>query len=268
MRQPGIYKDVPIEEYHSEDGLSASGVNLMLDCPRRYYHRYMTRTGHDVVDTQAMALGRAVHMLALEPHLFEKTFVVQTESFDRRTKIGKEGYEGFRQQAHGRSILRLEDFQQISDMADAIKTHPIWNRFKGGSVEHSVYWDYQDSIRLRSRPDYFTDELVIDLKTTSYLKGFDKSVFRYGYHRQAAMQLDGLEAMDGKRRQFVVFAVEKEAPYLTSVFALDETSIEEGRRDYQKAAELYGQCLEFDIWPGYSETVQTITFQGDNNVNQ
>ncbi len=268
MRQPGIYKDVPIEEYHSEDGLSASGVNLMLDCPRRYHHRYMTRTGHDVADTQAMAIGRAVHMLSLEPKLFEKTFVVQTEPFDRRTKVGKEGYELFRKWAAGRSILRPDDFQQISGMADAIATHPIWSRFKDGSVEHSIYWDHQDSIRLRSRPDYFTQDLIIDLKTTACLKGFDKSVFRYGYHRQAAMQLDGLMAVDGIKRQYVLFVVEKEAPYLTSVFALDENAIEEGRREYQKAAELYGQCLEFDIWPGYSETVQTISFQGDNNVNQ
>ena len=120
-------------------------------------------------------------------------------------------------------------------------------------------------MRLRSRPDYFTDEIIIDLKTTAYLKGFDKSVFRYGYHRQAAMQLDGLESIDGKKRQYVLFAVEKDAPYLTSVFTLDEASIDEGRKDYYKAAEIYGQCLEFDIWPGYAETVQTITYQGENN---
>ena len=236
MRNKGIYKDIPIEEYHSDDGLSSSGVNLILDCPRRYYHRYMTRTGFDTADTQAMAIGRAVHMLALEPENFEKTFVVQTESFDRRTKAGKEAYEVFKKEARGRSILRLEDFQQISSIADAISSHPIWKRFKGGSVEHSVYWDYQDSIRQRARPDYFTDDMIIDLKTTGYLKGFDRSVFRYGYHRQAAMQLDGLEAIDGKRRQFVLFTVEKDAPYLTSVFALDESSLQEGRRDYQKAA--------------------------------
>jgi exodeoxyribonuclease VIII len=227
----------------------------------------MTRTGHDTTDTQAMALGRAVHMLALEPQNFNQTFVVQTESYDRRTKVGKEAYELFLKEACGRSVLRLEDFQQISNMADAISTHPIWSRFKGGSVEHSIYWDHQDSIRLRSRPDYFTDDIIIDLKTTSYLKGFDKSVFRYGYHRQAAMQLDGLAAVDGRQRKFVLFTIEKEAPYLTSVFALDEASIEEGRRDYHKAAELYAQCLEFDIWPGYSESVQTIAFQGDLNGN-
>lgn len=263
MKEPGIYADIPLAEYHADEGISASGVNLLLDCPRRYYHRYIARSQPESRISEALTIGSAVHLFALEPEKFDSAYIVQRHSIDRRTKEGKAQYAEFLSEAKGRTVLSLEDFERISGMADSLMEHQVFKRFPEGLVEQSVYWDWESwgtsKIRFRSRPDYFTDEIIIDIKTTASLKGFDRSVFRWGYHRQAAMQLDGLNNFDARKRMYVLAVVEKEPPYLTNCYTLDDPAIDKGRSDYLKAAEIYLDCCEFDSWPGYSNNVQLIT---------
>ncbi len=257
MRKPGIYHDVPIEEYHQEEGISASGVNLLLDCPARYHHEFHG-PGHQ--SSAAMDMGRAVHLLALEPEKFDKSFYVMTESFDRRTKAGKEGHEAMIESARGRTVLRLEDAGIITGMATAISDHPVWKRTTEGLVEQSIYWDTGFfGTRLRARPDFYNDEVVIDVKTTDSIASFQHSIFRFGYHRQAAMQLDGCNVGPVKERTHIFLVVEKKAPYLTSILTLGDDAIERGRQDYLKAADLYTECLQANYWPGYDTETKVIS---------
>jgi hypothetical protein len=34
--------------------------------------------------------------------------------------------------------------------------------------------------------------------------------------------------------------------------------LEHGRREYRKAIELYKECASLDLWPAYSQQVQTL----------
>jgi PDDEXK-like uncharacterized protein DUF3799 len=113
--------------------------------------------------------------------------------------------------------------------------------------------------RLRARPDIYNDKIIVDLKTTDSIANFSKSIHNYGYHRQAAMQLDALMILDGKERTFAFFVVEKKAPYLTACFVLDDAAIEQGRREYYDAALTYHDCIKTGIWPGYEEKFQMIS---------
>lgn len=252
MREQGIYSNIDIEEYHCEEGISSSGISLILDCPKRYWHEY--RSGRPKEPSLKFDIGRALHMLVLEQDKFLQNFYFMEEDLDLRTKAGKESYAEYERIAHGRTLIRAKDAEDIRGMGNSLVNHELSSKFKEGKVEQSIYWDggiY--GTRLRTRPDFYNDDIIIDLKTTESIKSFEKSIFQYGYHRQAAMQIDGLEACDGKRRMFGLFVVEKKAPYLTACFTLDEAVIQKGREEYLDAASTYHECLKYDNWPGYDE---------------
>ena len=269
MRTPGIYADIDIDVYHQEEGISSSGISLILDCPKRYWHQYVApKPPINPTDAQKQKdkfkLGRAVHAYVLEPHKFVSSYYLMEESVNLVTKLGKAVYEDAMVQAAGREILRKGDWEDIVAMGDAVREHSLWSRMGKPHVEHSLYWDLKKfavdgATRLRARPDIFNDMIIVDLKTTDSIANFSKSIHSYGYHRQAAMQIDALKTIDGKDRTFAFFVVEKKAPYLTSCFVLDEASIEQGRREYYDGAILYHDCMESGIWPGYEEKFQTIS---------
>ncbi len=261
MRTPGIYPDINIVEYHADEGISSSGISLILDCPRRYWWEYM-REGKKEKKSAAFALGSALHTAVLEPNDFLKRFYLFQDSIDLRTKAGKEVLANAELEAEGRIIIRGEDCKTLMDMELSVRKHSLWKSidiFKG-HVECSLYWDagiYQT--RLRSRPDFYNDDIIIDLKTTDSIAGFAKSVYNYGYHRQAAMQIDALETLDGRKRHFAFFVVEKKAPYLTACFTLDEQALEQGRKEYLDGAATYSECIKYNLWPGYDDKFQLLS---------
>ena len=274
MRASGIYKNIPIEEYHAEEGISSTGISLIMDCPKRYWWEFQSKSEKHKKAKQ-YEMGSALHTCILEPDKFQDRFYLARETFDMRTKAGKEAMEKAEKEADGRTILRGVDCELLMAMECSVKEHPVWQKIKlsEGNIEDSVYWDggiYKT--RLRARPDFFNSEVVIDLKTTDCLSNFSKSVYNFGYHRQAAMQLDGLQKIDGMKRLFAFCVVEKKPPYLTAWFTLDEKSLEQGRKEYLGAAAVYSECLRANEWPGYEERIQILSlpkwaFEKEENEN-
>ena len=49
----GIYDNLDINEYHADNSISSTGINLILDCPKRYYYEYhVKRTELDTYNNQ------------------------------------------------------------------------------------------------------------------------------------------------------------------------------------------------------------------------
>jgi len=84
----------------------------------------------------------------------------------------------------------------------------------------------------------------------------------YQYQVQAALYVDVAEAIDGKNRDFYWVAVEKDAPYAVAVYKASDEMLERGRQQYIKAIDLYKECAALDLWPAYSQQVQTLELPG------
>lgn len=263
MRPAGIYKDVPKEEYHSEEGISNSSMGYILDCGARYkYEKERKKTDEEM---KKFIIGQAVHTLILEPELFEETFLI-AEKPRGNSKEAKKAKEAGRRTfiaEDGRTILTPKEYDECHKMAIEGSSNSVWTKVKmsEGNIENSIYWDIKCEdlnfsvyiARLRACPDFFNNKIIIDVKTTESIKKFQQSVESFGYYRQAAMQIDALSTIDNKERKFFFLAIEKKPPYLTKTFDIEDEYIEIGRKEYKKAALIYAKCLKSNEWPGYDE---------------
>ena len=261
-----IVEDLDIERYHNMDGISSSGIKLILDCPKRYHHEYfiarpLQTPNESKKIRDKFVMGRAVHTLLLEESKFNDLFYTMSEKVNLTRKKDKEIYEEAIKRANGRQIIRFEDWEAIHNMHQALAEHPRWEEMKGGKVENSIFWDHKTvfyTSLLKARPDIYTDHIIMDIKTTDSIPKFKYTFDLMGYHRQAAMQYDALYMHDGVKRHFGFLVVEKKEPYLTAAFTLGLEELEQGRLEYSEGADLYAECLKYNSWPGYEAQYQAL----------
>lgn len=210
-------------------------------------------------ETPAMVFGRAFHSFLLEGRdSFDSAFVVMPEGLNLRTKEGKAHMDGLL--ASGKAPISHEDMKTIEDMAQAVLTHPFAIQLLAeGESEMSVFWqDRETGLPCKCRPDRIPSGnkgVVVDLKTTADAseRGFTSSVFRYGYARQAAMNLDGLNTVSNKEVDaFLCIAVEKEPPYRCEVYVLDDEVLDFGKQEYHRLLRLEQECREKNLYPHYA----------------
>jgi hypothetical protein len=261
---PGIYENFDIDTYHASGGITNSGISLMRDCPARYYYEYHVKPTLLTEDEKKtlrdkFKMGRYVHTLLLEPEKFDKLYYVMTESVKLNTTVGKNIYNAALEIAGNREVIRFEDFVTVKGMVDSARKHSLWGKLSNPKIENSLFWnDGLFNTPLRARPDVYDDKIIIDIKTTSSIKDFARSIYNFGYHRQGAMQIDGIKKLTGKDRIFGIFAIENKEPYLTATFELHYDDICQGRREYLETATQYSECLAANEWPGYPEDFQEI----------
>lgn len=263
--------------------------------------------------TPAMRIGTAFHMLVLEPHLFDESYVLpmvlpedalsttddlkaalkdvgekvsgtKPELISRLkavrpdAKIADELKQQYAIQNAGRTIISIEERDQLYAMRDAVMAHPAARALLTGCkyvTEHSAYAVDPETGELRRvRPDCWRfDGIVADLKTTEDAspEGFARSIAKYGYDVQAPYYLDTLNlALEQSEhddfakhplsaKAFVFIAVEKSFPHAVEVYALDADSDAIGRAKYRNSLDRYAECKRTSIWPGYSDgTVRVI----------
>jgi exodeoxyribonuclease VIII len=259
----GIHSNISITDYHKSHGISNSGLNLIREAPAKYYYQYLSGL-FQKEDTKATLLGSAVHMLALEPELFQNFFAVLPEGLDRRTKDGKMIYEQFL--ISGKSLLKDDEFRKASRMAYSIRSNKAFKAIidsrGAGHIENSLYWRHPSGTLLKSRPDWFCDDIIIDIKTTESAEeyAFCRSIAEYGYHRQAHLSTSGLTKLRERNYKHVLLvAVEKEEPHLTANYMIEESAMRIAHDEVEEAIETYHECLERNEWPGYPETIGTIS---------
>lgn len=262
IETPGLYKNVPIDDYHASKGISSTGIKLILESPKKYWYQYLS--GEFKRDQSRrythFVIGQAVHTMTLEPDTFKERFYIG-KKISRVSKAGKEEYAAMLQEANGKEILTEEEYKQASIMAKNIIDHSLFKKLKGenGCYEDSILWhDFDTGALLRTRPDYYNDFLIMDVKISKDASehSFSKAIHEYGYHIQGAMACDGLTEETGRTYEHVVlFVVEEEPPHLVQPYLLKENLINAGRQLYKKGARIYRACLDNNLWQGYEEKI-------------
>ena len=281
---PGLYPDIPEEVYHSQTGEwadlpSKSRLEKLLWSPAHCRESWL----HPKPPTDEMKFGSAVHSLVLTPKIFEAEYVIAGPCCavtkkgtgcknDGKYLHGGQWYCGTHKpdgEPDDKKSLSAEDFAKATAMRDSIMAHPAAASLINSldAVELSaIFLDPDADLLCKMRMDGVShaNECIIDIKTTGDArKGeFDRSIFDFGYHRQAAMYLHGAASIGQKFNHFVIIAVEKTAPYAVGVYRLKDDIVELGWLDVGQMMMTYRTCAEQNYWPAYSEKVEDIGIPG------
>ena len=232
MNLPYCVPNLSIADYHALlEFLSNSGFSAAARSWWHFEHR-----GDSKEKKTCYEQGDAGHAGMLEPKRFDEFFV--RGYADRRGNKWKELVA----ENYDKTVLTESDYDAVAVMRDAIQAHPEARELlKKGKVEQSYFWvDRETEQQCRVRPDFETPiGDLADLKFVAdgcaerdkfikdYIEGF-------GYYRQAAYYLDGVNAYKPMpNRKFFFVVVEKKPPHLVNVIPCGDEHLIAGREEYK-----------------------------------
>lgn len=259
----GIHLGIPDEVYHSYTDEVAS--NSMLGKMQRSPAHMKAAATDSTTRKAAYLLGSACHSIILEADSFESTWGRAPDG-DRRTKAIKDEWAELIETYGQDYVLTNTQYEQCLAVRDAVAAHSTANALLSaeGESEVTLVWDDpRTGVRCKSRIDRLPTKTgwgILDLKTTkdASKKSFAKSLFAYGYFRQAAMYRQGLEILGDKRHTFTFICVEKEKPFGVAVYRIDDGSIDAGEMQLQQLLDIYKSCSDAGYWPAYPDEIQDI----------
>ncbi|WP_431860084.1 PD-(D/E)XK nuclease-like domain-containing protein [Azospirillum sp.] len=255
--EPGIYPNIPEDEYHASNGVSVSKLKIFAKAPAKA--RYGEKK-----EAKALSFGSLIHCAVLQSHLLETLYhPCDLERLNPRDGAYKEEAA----KAMGRELVKRPEFENALRIRDAVHKHPVAAELLKPQllVEQSFYWiDEETGLLCRGRADGIRPEMriLVDLKSTEDASEveFGWSCRNYKYHWQDAFYRDGVEAACGWTPEaFIFLAVEKEAPFLVGAYELSPADLEEGRQEVRAQLTRYADCQRNNDWPGYSPTLETLT---------
>jgi hypothetical protein len=245
-----------LEEYHANEAIGSSSIKNILRSPAHYLYESQNPSE----PTTAMAFGTACHEAILEPEKFLANVTVMPKFEGTGSRAAKDQWL---LENHGKRILKAEDLANIHGMLKAISGHKTARSLLSGGRAEESYFDEcpETGIKRKARPDFLRDgHIIVDVKTTidASPEAFAKAIANFNYHISGAYYLDVVGNVLGRKfDQFVIIAIEKEAPYGISVHMLEESTIEAGQYLYRKALRTLSECRKTNNFHGYPDHILT-----------
>ncbi len=245
-------------EYHAAiDVVSRSMLEDFRESPRLFAGYYVNRDIPRPKPTAAMRLGTLVHLLSLEPEL--ATTIRTPPPVSRRTKAWDEFVAA--EAAAGREAYSADELAVGREMTAALVAHRdaralLWGR---GESEVTVVWKDADPelaqpIDCRARLDRLVERigkvLVVDLKTTDNPspEAFARSLYNWGYHRQAAWYCHSAQALLGVLPQFAFVVVRSSPPYEVAVYKLEPEALAIGEMEVRETLRALSRARRTNTW--------------------
>lgn len=260
----GVYGGIPEDVYHAKsDAISNSGLGRIKRSPAHF------KFGGEGGQSDALLFGRAFHAALLTPAEFQANYV--TFDGDRRTAAGKAQYADLMEK-HAGSVMKAGDMDTILQMRLSAMENPVAQSLLSvpGDPELTILWNCE-GVLAKSRIDKYIDKrneyggdhemtgggILVDLKTTrnAHPDAFSKSIYQYGYHRQAAFYLYAARTMGLTAHRFVFIAIEKERPYGVAVYELTQEALSQGLSEALDLVAVYRTCLASNQWPAYGTDI-------------
>lgn len=266
----GIIHGLDEIAYHSHHALSSTEARMIINESPAHY-RYKKDHPPLIAPSKKFDIGSAVHSKVLG--VGYEAVVIPADILASNGAISTTAAKQFVADARDKGLIPLkqEEFQPIADAAEAVLAHPaarqLFNQPADGEV--SVFATSPEGVEVRARFDFLPSEsrlgepsrVAVDLKTArdASPKGFTKAVAEHGYDVQRAWYLDALKWATGETAEMVFVAVEKEPPYLVGVHQLPLVWTEMGEAKARRAREVYRECVESGVWPGYGDDVHLLS---------
>jgi exodeoxyribonuclease VIII len=245
--------------YHAAPALGSTDIKNLLRSPAHY-----KASKSAPMESEALRIGTLVHECILEPDTWAQRRDIP--DVNKRTKAGKAEMAKFYEVAGEEGWLPVdaEDRALCEGMRESVMQHRLVRAVleNADKKEQSCFWsDEHWGVNCKARFDGLAEGLVLDLKTTQDASpgAFRNAVARYDYHVQAFHYSTGAHAVTGEWPDYAILAIEKKPPYACAVYQLDDTALAVGEERRDEALARYAKCQKERLWPGYPETVQTLS---------
>lgn len=210
-------------EYYGGVGknyLSNSDIGALLSNPKTFKQ--------DRPDNKSFAEGRYFHQLLIEPDKAQVAHMVEAST--RNTKIYKDYCD-----ANGLDFCLLKhEVEEVETLSSLMRSNIYFydEIYKDGNVYEQPAIGEIKGLMWKGKADIITDEVIIDLKTTSDIQKFKWSAKAYNYDSQAYIY----QKLFGK--PLVFFVIDKTTKQL-GIFRPTENFILGGERKVERAIEVY-----------------------------
>jgi hypothetical protein len=248
-----------VTDYYANRALSHSKLSCLAQNPMEFKMRYVDDPPSlPPKESDAFAMGHAVHCLALEPESFSDRFFVLPK-IDRRTKEGKAAYAEIQEASKSKTLLDGDDYADAIACVQALNNHAEFATIMAQPRRVEVPFEFDlFGHRFKAKPDCIIDSmrLIVDIKTTDDASPhkWQWSAVDYGYHRQAYIYQHALAVETCQDYQFIFAVVEKPKPSTRGIpptvalYQLDEAALLMGRWDAISLVDEYRKRLETNDW--------------------
>lgn len=265
---PCVIHNLPYPQYHDMLGLRSGVLSKFAESDLAALYQI----GELYRDTDALIVGRAFHTLLLEPELFERDVTILPMGFNLSRKADKATYAGLISDNPDGTIIRHHAGEQIKKMAESCKMHPLYDEImRPGSREITIRYFQPTSagdVLCKARIDWLINDggaahTIIDVKTTKDTpsdSNMSKTIFNYGYHRQAAMQLRaiGLGPHQSKLDRYIWLFQQNVPPYDTAFKLMSDDMRHDAMSDVDAYTLRYKIASDSGRWPGVSSELEEI----------
>jgi exodeoxyribonuclease VIII len=246
-------------DYYANKALSHSKLSCLAQNPMEFKMRYVDDPPSlPPKESDAFAMGHAVHCLALEPEKFEERFAVAPK-VDRRTTAGKVAWAEYLADCEGKTVLDEQDHADAIACVQALNNHAEFATIMAQPRRVEVPFEFDlFGHRFKAKPDCIVDSmrLIVDIKTTDDASPhrWQWSAVDYGYHRQAWLYQYALHSEMIEDYRFIFAVVEKPKPSTRGIpptvalYELDDETIEMGCEDTFALVNEYEKRLETNNW--------------------
>lgn len=273
------------EDYHHSppynEYLSSSQLKWYLKSPR--YFKFMLDNPQE--ETDAMRFGSLFHdcMAALSEGatpsevldaivVFESPVNERTgQPYGVTTKAYKEAYEAFNANHNGVLVADLAEKETVSQMVNSLlyncgaTSEQVRKMLRWGTPEVSIFYETEDGIKLKIRPDLLTPKKIADWKSTTLddltEDSINRAILRYGYHISAAKYQYVAKQVLGKWLEFYLVFAQKHPPYDCVMVDManygyrylpdaDMVIPGPGAIEFDKLLKLHTKCFKANEWPG------------------
>lgn len=264
----GIHENVTEDVYHRQwDAVSNSRLTILHDRTPAHLREAID---HPPADTAATIMGRAIHSAILTPGEFAG--YIRGPEHARRSNKDKDAWAALEAQHGVDRVLKPVMYDHVIGVWNAVHHGPSGSALMalltgpGHRSELSIVWtDEATGLLCKARLDHISPDIVtpegsgaiIDVKSTedASIEAFMVSIYKYGYHRQAATYLDGAFANGIEATHYVWIAVEKKPPYAIGIYRADSGVLAAGKASVERLLKRYAKCVERDEWPAYPAEV-------------
>lgn len=284
--------------YHHQkpysDYLSSSGLKIYSRSPKAFKH---SLDNPEEIKSDALRFGSLFHdlMACLAEHkgdwskgffqwkdgiaIFDPPINPKTQTYyGATTKAYAEAYEQFLADNEDKTVANVLETDLAGDMACSLirdsgaTSEQVRKLLKWAkATEVSYFYETEDGIKLKVRPDLLTHGKIVDWKTCS-LDSLDedsiaRQIIKYRYDVSLAMYQWTIFQIEKKWYTPILVFVQKQEPFDCVMCDISEWCYQYfpdedfvkpgvGAMEFQRLLKLHTECVKNNEWPGAENTIE------------